>query len=180
VLGGGVVVLARVLDVDHDAVALDDGAAGLGADRDGEEALGLAAALALDGDGVEAVVGAQGVAVGGDPQVAVLVEREVVGAGDRGDVLLVEAAEVGVRLVRVAAHEEQVPGAGGAGVVVVHLQDQAVLVLGDGGDLGGALVGAACAVGLLVDLVVVAALGHAAVLVVRQGGVDLAGHRRCL
>ena len=66
----------------------------------------------------EAVVGADGVAVGGDPQVAPVVEGDVVRAGDRRDRTLV-AAEVGARLARVAADQEQVPGErGGAGVAV--------------------------------------------------------------
>src|SRR5699024_1750633 len=69
------------------------------------------------------------------------------------------------------AHEEEVPGSRGAAVVVVHFQDQAVFVLGDGRDLRGALIFAARTVGAVL------AARPAAVLVVRQCGVDLAGHR---
>ncbi len=47
---GGVVSLARVLDVDHDAVVVNDWATGLCAGRNCEEALQLAAGIAAGGD----------------------------------------------------------------------------------------------------------------------------------
>src|SRR5699024_236625 len=82
---GGVVVLAWVLDVHHDALVGDNRTTGLRSHRDGEEAAGLTAVFALQPDRVQAVVAVQGVAVGGDPQVAVGIEGQVIRAGDRGN-----------------------------------------------------------------------------------------------
>src|SRR5690349_14899237 len=91
-----VVVFAGMLHAHRDEVVGDDGAAGLGAPRHGQELLGLAALGAFERDGEQPVVGFQRVAVGGDPQVSVAVERDVVGAGDGADLRLVETGEVGV------------------------------------------------------------------------------------
>src|SRR5512139_3102646 len=90
VLEAGAVGLAGVLHRGEDAllVRADERAAGLGADRDGEELLDLAPVRTRDGDPEEPVVGAELVAVRGDPQVADLVERHVVGAADWADLAL--------------------------------------------------------------------------------------------
>ena len=163
---GGVVVLAWVLDVHHDALVGDNRTTGLRSHRDGEEAAGLTAVFALQPDRVEAVVAVQGVAVGGDPQVAVGIEGQVIRAGDRGNLGLIEAAEVGLGLLRVATDQQQVPGELLPRVLVVELHDQAVLVFPDRGVLRRVL---------LVLLGVLA--GGTAVLVIRQCDVDQASVR---
>ena len=155
-----VVVLARVLHAHGDQVVGDDGPAGLRAERHGEELLGLAAVGPVERDGEQAVVGVQRVAVGGDPQVAVAVERQVVRAGDRADLGLVEPAEVGVGGGGSPHTSSRSQVNVGAGVVVGDLEDLAVLVVvARVGRVGGRLA------------------GRAALVVVGQRDVDLAGLR---
>ena len=105
------------------------GPARFGAERHGEELLGLSAVRPVECDGEQPVVGVQRVAVGGDPQVAVAVERQVVRAGDRADLRLVESGEVGVGGRGIAAHQQQLPGEVGARVVVGDLEDLSALVV---------------------------------------------------
>ncbi len=76
----GVVGLAGVLDADDDALLVHDGAAGFGADGNGEELLCLTAVFAFEDNAEQPVVGLECVAVGGDPQVSVRVEGKVVRA----------------------------------------------------------------------------------------------------
>jgi hypothetical protein len=124
-----------VLHAHHDALVGDERPAGLRSGGDGEELLDLPAPLPVDGDAVQRVVRADGAAgpVGRDPQVPVLVERQVVGARDRRDLALVEPCEVGGRVRRVAAHEQQPPRERRGRVVVAgvdELEDLAELVEG--------------------------------------------------
>ncbi len=59
-----------------------------------------------------------------------VVEGQVVRAGNRGDLGLIETAEVGVGFIRVAADQEEVPGEGLAGVVII--KDSIITTTGDG------------------------------------------------
>ena len=149
-----------MLNRDQDTIGVDDRAAGLATLGHGQELLGLPASIAVQGDREQPVVAVECVAVRGDPQIAMGIERDVVGAGDRTDLGLVEPAVVGVGSSRVAAHQQEFPGELGAGVVVGHLQDLAVLVL----VAGVHRIGRRFSIG-------------AAIVVVRQRAVDLAGLR---
>ena len=159
----GVVGLAGMLDADDDALLVHDGAAGFGADGNGEELFCLTAIFAFKDDAEQSVVGLECIAVSGDPQVSVWVEGKVVRARDGADLALVEAAEVGVGCGRISAHEKKIPAEGSAGVVVGDFEDLAVLVV----VARVRLVGRCAAVD--------AALG-----VVGQGDVYLAALRVCL
>ena len=130
-LDRGTVHLARVLYGDQHPAVLNQRAAGLGAASGPSGTAGPHRAAPGRGNTEQAVVRAELVAVRGQPQVAVRVEGDVVRAGDRADLVLGEAAEVGARVLGVAADQEEAPGeasCGGVVAVLGELQDLPVLV----------------------------------------------------
>ena len=162
VFHAGFIIFTWVLNVNQHALFEDDRATGLRACWHGEELLGQTASITLESHSEEAIVGVQRVAVGGDPEVAEGVEGQVVWAGDRGDLGLIKAAEVGLSCLRIATDQQQVPLELLAGVLIIELQNHAVLVLLDGSPLSDRSIVLALAV-------------RTAVLVVGQCSVDLAG-----
>ena len=156
-LEGRVVVFAWVLNVHHHALFGDDRTTGFRGHWDGQEAADFTAVFALKSNRVQAVVAFESIAIRGDPQVAVSVECQVVRAGNRGDLGLVEPTEVGFGLCRITTDQQQVPGELLAGVLVVDLHDQPVLVLPDW-----------CVLGWVFLVLLGIFAGSAAVLVVRQ------------